>query len=235
MARRQQTRKHPNLLQQIPEYVDPVALLLSKSSIWIKETREVREYAVHYRAKPIKVGAVAVGHKRDGGLVVASAANQNLRPGDNPTKKCAEERAIRKLQVQGVYRIAGIFVCGPPQPDTQSGLHTPTLQSCGNCRNCMRCTPEIDGETILFHVDPFLDAHEAYDVDELVAMHDTPDFVQAFNYAVDPGFRAMRKGAFDYNFCLVNGLLEPGELRPAEVFRQAIAGHLAVDEWLATA
>ncbi len=191
----------------------------------------MRKQAIHYRPKPIKVGAVAVGHRQDGSILVARAANQNLQPGDNPTKKCAEQKVIKELQDRGVYRIDALVVSGSPQPDTQSKFEVPTLHSCGNCRQCMVCAPEIDGQTIVLHVDPFLYGHEVYGVDELLATHAAPDSVDDFRYVVDPGFRTMQQGAVDYGFCIANGLLVPGELSPPEAFRQAVMGHLAVEEY----
>ena len=171
-----------------PIDTDPMQQVVEGGPYYMQEAREMRAEARHHAG--FNVGAVAVASNLQGQTRLFAAANRNLRSGQNPTKLCAEDNLIHKIQAADYDTVHAIYISGPPQPDTQSGLESPTLHSCGVCRDCMMEAPEVDEDTLLVHVHPEADIYELYTLPELVTLHESsrPGRRHDFSVFVDPGF-----------------------------------------------
>lgn len=193
----------------------------------IERVRQAAMRARHYAGK--QVGAVVLALSESGGTVLFDGANQNLYPGENPTKKCAEMDALEQMQEHGFHRLKGLWVTGNVQPDTHSGVLSPTLHPCGNCRQFMKTSSgiEIDTDALVTTVHPDLDEYEFYTLSELISIHEGTDghLPLAFSHHVDPGFRIWEAGRLAYGFYR-NNPQEYGNLAPAQVARLAVTGQL---------
>jgi cytidine deaminase len=172
----------PEILQMTPVAIDVV--------------RAARNLADHYEGR--NVGAVALGVMQDQTIDYFIGANRNHYPGQNPTKQCAEDAVLKKAEAGGAIYIPVMLVCGPVQPDTQSGLETETLQSCGNCRQRVCACKLTDGDTLLVSVHPTKPIMEVNTVDEVVALHARQLSLSRSTVLRDPDFEAIAEAPERY-------------------------------------
>lgn len=171
-----------------------IDLVVANGPEMIEAVRLAQLQANHYGG--FGVGALAVASSA-GEVSVYTAANQNLYPGDNPTKICAEQVVLAKVDHHGLDRVDALFAAGPVQADTQSGIATPTLHCCGLCRECMARMPKISPDMPVITVHPTRDEFEWNTLGEMLAIH-RGQLRPAANAVVDPGFRQWQQGAADY-------------------------------------
>lgn len=187
---------------------DPWWKLVHDGPHMIFDVREARDMANHYNG--FNVGGMSVAASNEGDYLETVAANQNLREGENDTKVCGEIVSAAKVDnVQDVinkprekankhradedklslvaFQIAALLACGPPQPDTQSGLVTPTLHTCGRERKLMRTNRLFRPDTLAITVHPDKDIFEIYENRTLQVMHAMPGSIEPEPH-YDPGF-----------------------------------------------
>jgi hypothetical protein len=188
--------------------VDPWWHIVHEGPQYIWQTREARKMARHYDG--FNVGGLAVAASNEGDFYVPVGANQKLCKGETPSKVCAEIVSAAKVKnVQTLtnkprikenqrrpdedkvslvaYQIAALFASGPPQPDTHSGLVTPTLHSCGLERELMRKNRLFRLDTLVVTVHPEKDIFEIYENRTLQLMHTMPGSIEPQPHD-DPGF-----------------------------------------------
>lgn len=170
----------------------------------IDASRRMRQYGRHYKGQDgIYVGAAAVAGT-DTEFGIFTGANQNLMPGDNPTKVCAEpvseEKMVRYYGAAAPKIMTAQVVSGNVQPDTHSRVASATLHSCGIDRSRYQRNEfeyeegragYVASDTIMFSVHPDLDVYEAYALHDLQTIHALGAVEELAVYA-DPGFKALR-------------------------------------------
>jgi hypothetical protein len=167
----------------------------------------------------------------NGALAFFKGANQKLVEGETDTKVCAEQVAMEKMHRNrddsgGAFNyIPAIFVSGPVQPDTHSGLVTPTLHSCGIDRAIMWDEPTIDEDTLIVSVHPDKDIYEVNTHFELQTMHALPGNITPYSVE-DPGFATWRNVGPVYERSLEAIRAGGGEPSKALIARLAVTGRL---------
>ena len=139
---------------------------------FISSAEKIRSTARSHR--DFAVGCVGVS-KASGCVSTFEAANS--RPDPSYPKNCAEMRVLRMAKEAGVELLA-ILVIGDPQPDERSGVVSPTLHPCGECRDKMEAEVGRVGGAVrlgtpIFTVrasDHFMECHT---VEELFRVHGT--------------------------------------------------------------
>lgn len=80
-----------------------IDLVVDNGPEFIEATRYARNGANHY--KGFNVGCFVVATAANGDVGLMSAANQNLYPGNNPSKICAEPIALQKAFRHGLIKV----------------------------------------------------------------------------------------------------------------------------------
>lgn len=211
---------------------DPWHLFVERVPIMIEEAREIREQDTEsYR---IKVGSVALATDA-AGLSVGIFPGGNTKLNKADVKVCAETRAIRRAEKAGLTNIIGLVVVGDPQADDGSGLDSPILHCCEECR-VGNLTKKCNDDTLILTAHPFKDkfqlqtAHEMIDLHDAVARGEEAEEPPLFH---DPGFRRWETSRANYGLILlregierVDALIQPPE-RPIVIAaaRTAITGY----------
>lgn len=207
-----------------PGGIDPWRLFVAQGPNLVEQARDARRQARHYAKGPY-VGSVvlAYSHATDN-IGIFTGANQNLAPGDNPTKVCAERVALQKAVHHNFSHVIAMVTTGEPQPDTQSGKAFATLHTCGIDRAVMQARPEVYGDTLIMTVQPDKDVFELYPFGRFVDLHDT-DALEPEHHN-DPGFRRWQAGVSDYD--LYQSGLTPSRddiaASPADLAVMAVTG-----------
>jgi hypothetical protein len=143
----------------------------------VEQTRDMRKLARHYRLgdpyatePPVLVASFALAADLDGRTGWFGAANQNLAPGDNPTKMCSERKVIPAMQADELPYLIGMITSGTVQPDKQSGRASLVLPTCGICRPVIESV-SVPGCTLAAQSHPYENVHEIDTPDELIAKH----------------------------------------------------------------
>lgn len=203
--------------------IDPWLSFIKLGPAAMQAARKVAALAIHH--DDFKVGAMVLATSRSGDIGLISGANQNLRPGRNPTKVCAEQVAMTKMKRGGFDHVIAMFVSGPVQSDTQSRRKTATLHSCGEDRELFWNERTIDDETLFVSVDPDADIFEIYEHMDFQTFHSLPGSVHSQVYE-DPGFEIWQTGERQY-IGMVDSLLTMGEEpNRALLARLAVTGQL---------
>jgi cytidine deaminase len=153
----------------------------------IENARRMRANANHYSGK-MKVGAVALALDEALSMTIVSGANQNLSPGQNPSRICAEDSIIRQVSAKDIPKILGFVVSGPQQRDTHSDVVGHTLHCCGTCRTLFDIAPFVQDDTLLITVDPEMPVYDVHTVREKLDLHDTRAISDGSRTVFDPGF-----------------------------------------------
>jgi cytidine deaminase len=207
----------PSELQATKAF-DPWRTFVEFAPMAMEKTREWRDQANHYDG--FNVGAVALAMTHAGDIALFGAANQNLEPGSNPSKMCAERIALQKIVHHKFSRMIAMFTSGPQQPDTQSKLATPTLHTCGECRDAQVDTDVVPFDALMVTVDPAEDRYEIYTFGEYLDMHVGGKVPRGFNHYQDPGLAVARTGVDRYDVMLAHS-------KPcADLAHLALVGHL---------
>jgi hypothetical protein len=178
---------------------DPWWYFVHDGPRYIAEARGMAEQANHYN--DFNVGAIVLAASNEGDIATFTGANQKLVPGETDSKICAELVALEKMlrtqeainsqrgeeAAKKLFQVIGIFVSGPQQPDTQSGVETPTLHSCGIDRGIMWNEPSVRHDTLIVSIHPDEDLYEIYEHEVLQTMHALPGEVPPKAHR-DPGF-----------------------------------------------
>lgn len=208
--------------------VDPWGAFVELSPYMAEEAREMAQMAQHYRG--FKVGAIVMAVSTrgatKGSLGIFRGANQNLAPGSNPTKVCAEQVALQKASHHRFDTVIGMWVSGPVQPDTQSGLVTPTLHTCGEDRTVMKNLPSIKADTLVGSIHPDKDEIELYRHEVFQVMHASPGSIIPKSFD-DPGLGTMRAATAVYHDLVERMTAEESEPSRSLVAQLAITGQLA--------
>ena len=194
----------------------------------IDMARQASKLAISYRN--FRVGASALVVNPSGQIAKFKAAN--LKPYPDGPKQCAENALLSAVQKQGFNKVVGLFVTGPPQLDSASGMLLPTLHPCSDCRTLLAEHPAITDETVITTVNPQYDWFETYTRDELFAIHQVgEDDVTSgeLNTHYDKGFATWHQGYKDFNGWLAGGSdgLSPAVYTEHHAARMAITGQLA--------
>ena len=206
--------------------VDPLYTYVQLGPHAIEQTRKWAQKANHH--KGVNVGAMALLASREGNIALFGAANQNLEPGDNPSKACAEQIALQKGIHKGFPYLVGMWVSGPPQPDKHSGIFMPTLPPCGDCRDVMYLRPVIEHnpQALITTVHPQKDEYQIHILDELGdAITEEDQNYAAENLYADPGLQRWEEGKVAFSFYRNNPELFP-EIVPVQAARLAITVRL---------
>lgn len=213
-------------LPKPPNWRDPWHDFVKNGPDYIAEARLAREHANHHNG--FRVGALALATDSEGSIATFWGANQNKLSGDNNTKVCAEQVAMEKMIRRGFNHLVAMFVSGPPQPDTHSGLETPTLHSCGIDRRIMWDEPAVKHDTLIVSVHPERDVFEIYEHEELQTMHALPGELTPQSFE-DPEFRIWSAAvpAYERTIDAVIGMTEGSEPPRAHIARLAVSGRIA--------
>ncbi len=112
-------------------YSDRNLSFLSQSvGFMIIRARQAAEKAVQYRDFKVGCSVFTVEDRRPEVFI-----GYNLKPNQGGAKLCAEQAALSSAIINsGNKEVVGIFVAGESQADLESGLNSPTLHPCANCR-----------------------------------------------------------------------------------------------------
>ena len=203
--------------------IDPLYAYVQLGPHAMVNVRAWAQEANHH--KGINVGGLVLARSVGGDIKLFRAANQNLQPGPNETKACAEQIAAQKAVHEGFTLPIGLWASGPVQPDTQSGRESATLHMCGECRVVLASRPELDKNPnmLITTVHPDKDEYEIYTYAELVTLHDGG--AQDVHHYVDPGFRKWEAGKIAFNAYL-NSPEQFAAIPPVTAARLAITGEL---------
>jgi cytidine deaminase len=188
-----------------------------------RDARLMREEARHHRQNipdaaepPILVGAVALGMDRQGNMGWYNGANQNLSPGDNPTKICAEWPTLQKMESDGKDYLIGMVISGTPQVDKQSGRGSLVLATCGLCRPLVQRFGS-DEHSLVAQLHPTANIAEIDTPSELVFKHQRQSGSQLYvvPHMDDAG---MRIGQFEQG---LHDMIESG-LPVSDIGRHAV-------------
>lgn len=208
--------------KELGREADPYWRAVQYGPRYIDEVRSIGEKAIH---KVVKVGALAVASTTGGRVVIEKAVNQNLKPGTNETKWCAEGKIFQRVEDLG-GKIHVLFVCGTQQPDTQSGIWTPTLHPCGECREDGADSSAVDEDTLVISVHPDKDEFEAYSFSELEVLHSMSGIQKPeFSHYIDPGFTKWTQNRAVFDTIIHSG--PELSLLPSVTARLAITGQLS--------
>lgn len=219
---------------------DPWWYLVHDGPQYVTETRAMAEYARHYNG--FKVGALLLAASNEGDITTFPGANQNLQKGDNNTKMCAERIAFMRMitaernankdraakEPQLKYQVIAMLVSGPPQPDTQSGLVTPTLHSCGLDREVMWNEPSVRPDSLMISIHPDRDIFEIYNHEVLQTMHALPGEIPPLAYE-DEDFEIWGAATPAYERTLHNYQVMGREPARARIANWAITGFIKPD------
>ena len=101
----------------------------------------------------------------------------NLKPNHDKVrwpKVCAEQVAILGARSAGYTRVIGLVVAGAPQAAEESGIASPTLHPCGECRRMFTSLGDIvrlDTPIVTVRLKEY--AVEAFTVADLLKIHGT--------------------------------------------------------------
>lgn len=211
---------------------DPWHLLVESIPMMVEGAREIREKdSASYR---IKVGSVALATDAVGeSMGIFGGGNTKVTKAD--VKVCAETRAIRRAERAGMNNIIGLVIVGDAQPDDGSGLDSPTLHCCEECRigNLGR---RSNPDTLVMTALPDTDRYQLQTAAELIELHEAvirggePAEPPLFH---DPGFRRWEASRHQYGATLlhngitrVDALIEPPERQiVVGAARTAITGY----------
>lgn len=225
---------------------DPWWHLVHDGPRMLLETREARRMAKHYNG--FNVGGKAVAASNEGDYIETVGANQKLCEGETKSKMCAEIIAAAKIQnIQDVvnkprkkenknrteedklslmaFQIVALVASGPVQPDTHSGLKTPTLHSCGLERELMRTNPLFRSDTLVITVHPEDDVFEIYESRTLQVMHAMPGSIEPEPH-YDPGFERWAEATPVYEEAIARFHEQGIEPQHALVAKWAITGKM---------
>ncbi len=150
------------------KHLDPVALLTRYAGELRREALiQATFFAENYRN--FRVGAaVLVTNGHD--LRIFGGAN--IMNGKGRPKMCAEQQALKYAHLADYRRILAISVVGKPQKDSESGLLSPTLHPCPECRKLMREMYRLDEDTAIYMLS-FEDngPSELFTLEELIRLH----------------------------------------------------------------
>lgn len=162
---------------------DPYHNFVELMPYLVDRAREAREEAVSYRN--FKVGGVllaATGDFRFIGVIDAA----NTKPKPSADKVCSEKRLFGRARKKGYVEPVGLVVCGELNPDHGSGLESPTLHPCMECRDI------IPDDTLIMSIRPDKDAFELKTGRELKALHAAAadgEEIGEQHIFYDPGFK----------------------------------------------
>lgn len=175
-------------LQNIVHDSDPLEYMLDNGARLMEDARKARDLSKHY--KGFNVGTILIASTLEGEVREYAAGNRNVRPGQNDSKRCSEMRALKAALKDECVEIHGVVVSGPPQPDTQSHVVTPTLHCCGVCRRKMQKTKRVRPDALVVTVNPDVDVYEINSLAELDTYHQPgTSGVMEFSYFSDPAFK----------------------------------------------
>lgn len=189
--------------------------------------RFMRQFANHDK---VQVGAVAYASSALGFIGLFPAANQNLGKGPNDTKACAEEIALQKVLGYGFDKVHGLFTSGTVQPDSVSGLVTPTLHTCDVERRLLLDLWErgiTDAHTPVVTVNPDEDIWEIYPAFPFIDMHHRRASDELRSYP-DPGFKQWQVGEVHYLRETARQLMMGQTPDANRIAYEAVIGHYAV-------
>lgn len=132
-----------------------------------------REKAVSWRDFRVGNAVLAASPPEGSGLPeLGEYSGANMKASEHSRTVCAEAQGVGAARSAGYTHIVGIVVAGVPQEDSQSGLVTPTLEPCGECRALFSNLPEIGMNTLIatFHAETSV--WELQYFQELLAKHE---------------------------------------------------------------
>ena len=97
----------------------------------------------------------------------------NYTPFKGAEWNCAEKRAFEVVRAKGFTRVLGVAVSGPAQPDSVSGIESPTLHPCHRCRGLLATSDLVNEDTLVATTNLAEDEFELFTVKSLLALHDT--------------------------------------------------------------
>lgn len=103
----------------------------------------------------------------------------NYTPYKGADWNCAEKGAFERARQRGFNRVLAVGVTGPLQPDSESGIESPTLHPCYRCRAMMDESDMTAPDTLIATSNLQETAYELFDLEGLLALHRqkiTPQF-----------------------------------------------------------
>jgi len=138
----------------------------------ILKAREAAENAIQYRNFKVSCSVLTVRDR-----VPKIFKGNNLKLNQEGAKICAEQAALISAIKNGkTSDIVGIFVAGEAQIDSNSGLYSPTLHPCANCRELISTMLKAGGnelkDVILVTIGLKSDEFELMTWEELLQKHE---------------------------------------------------------------
>jgi len=124
--------------------------------------------AISYRDFHVGAAAYALDQENYRAGIIFGA---NIKPDKSAPKRCAELMLVQKAETLGYKSIPYLVVSGPLQTDEHSGIISPTLHPCADCRDLFLASPLIEDETVLVTVGEDGETHEMFSVAELLGLH----------------------------------------------------------------
>lgn len=136
----------------------------------VEQARNVRLDEKETSSYRIRVGCTVLATDAAGTSIgIFGGGNTKITPAAG--KVCAETRAIRRARRAGMTNIIGMVVVGDPQPDDGSGLASPTLHCCEECRlgNLGKFSND---DTLVLTAHPQRDKFQLQTAHELIVLHE---------------------------------------------------------------
>lgn len=160
----------PRPLSMLGRGFDPWHTFVESVPMLVQRAREIRLDDDETNSYRIKVGCMALSTSLDGSEM-GMFAGGNTKITKAHGKVCAETRAIRRARRAGAGNIIGLVIVGDLQPDDGTGVFSPTLHCCEECRpnNLARF---CNDDTLVMTVLPDSDNFQLHTAAELIDIHD---------------------------------------------------------------
>jgi cytidine deaminase len=127
------------------KHLDPYPLLCRYKS-GLKSEALIQAYFRADNYREFRVGAAVLACNGTDYRIFGGA---NMMFGKGHQKACAEQQAIKAAYLAGYTEILVICVVGRPQPDDKSGLVSPTLHPCEDCRKLFKSLYRMSDDVLI--------------------------------------------------------------------------------------
>ncbi|MBI4138449.1 MAG: hypothetical protein HY482_02590 [Candidatus Wildermuthbacteria bacterium] len=153
-------------------------LLINSFPTLAERAAQARKHAVSYRGFHVGCAALASNPEEKGADQTAIFLGCNEKTASDAQTVCAERVAVQSALAWGYRHIVAIAIEGPPQEDHGSGIKSPTLHPCKDCRAAFQYTPNVSPNTYIITLNPMSGQGQICLFRELILIHHGPNHLQ---------------------------------------------------------
>jgi len=158
---------------------DVYGTLLSEHPYMIDRARANYSKAHSYRGFLVGAVGFAVDHARETGYFFDGS---NVKKSKHADKVCAEKRIIASVHKKQLEQVVGIVVAATTDRDKieeVTGLRTPTLHCCDDCRQLLADSHSVSDNTLITTIGVTKDIYEVHDFGTMSMAYDTQTMTPA--------------------------------------------------------